>query len=160
MELGPSQRSLHNAPIFRLLLKVAVKGTHQCDLSNFCGGLRVPNVRPTMGNSIDLHARCIVLFGVVWFISFLVSFIGCAAVANKTSEKTPTYDETAFKLHGHPYCYPEGCAAPGKVQCQCDTRGPPSKLERTPPPQKNKCDKQVSSWRRISCHTDENRYCI
>ena len=37
-ESEPSQRSLHNAPIFRLLLKVAVKGTHQCDLSNFCGG--------------------------------------------------------------------------------------------------------------------------
>ena len=33
-----SQRSLHNAPIFRLLLKVAVNGTHQCDYSNFCGG--------------------------------------------------------------------------------------------------------------------------
>ena len=32
-----SQRSLHNAPIFRLLLKVAVNGTHQCDFSNFCG---------------------------------------------------------------------------------------------------------------------------
>ena len=32
-----SQRSLHNAPIFRLLLKVAVNGTHQCDYSNFCG---------------------------------------------------------------------------------------------------------------------------
>ena len=32
-----SQRSLHNAPIFRLLLKVAVKGTHQCDFLNFCG---------------------------------------------------------------------------------------------------------------------------
>ena len=27
--------SLHNAPIFRLLLKVAVKGTHQCDFLNF-----------------------------------------------------------------------------------------------------------------------------
>ena len=26
-----SQRSLQDAPIFRLLLKVAVKGTHQCD---------------------------------------------------------------------------------------------------------------------------------
>ena len=26
-------------------------------------------------------------------------------------------------------------------------------------PQKNKCDKQVSSWRHISCHTDKNRYC-
>ena len=34
-----SQRSLHNAPIFRLLLKVAVNGTHQCDYSNFCGNL-------------------------------------------------------------------------------------------------------------------------
>ena len=34
-----SQRSLHNAPIFRLLLKVAVKGTHQCDCINFWGAL-------------------------------------------------------------------------------------------------------------------------
>ena len=25
-------------------------------------------------------------------------------------------------------------------------------------PIKNKCDKQVSSWRHISCHTDKNRY--
>jgi len=32
-----SQRSLHNAPIFRLLLKVAVKGTHQCDFDIFAG---------------------------------------------------------------------------------------------------------------------------
>ena len=32
-----SQRSLQDAPIFRLLLKVAVKGTHQCDFENFCG---------------------------------------------------------------------------------------------------------------------------
>ena len=35
-ELELSQRSLHNAPIFRLLLKVAVNGTHQCDFQNFC----------------------------------------------------------------------------------------------------------------------------
>ena len=38
-----SQRSLHNAPIFRLLLKVAVKGTHQCDLQYFCGNVMFPN---------------------------------------------------------------------------------------------------------------------
>ena len=25
-------------------------------------------------------------------------------------------------------------------------------------PEKNWCDKQVSSWRHISCHTDKNRY--
>jgi hypothetical protein len=34
--VGASQRSLHYAPIFRLLLKVAVNGTHQCDFQNFC----------------------------------------------------------------------------------------------------------------------------
>ena len=32
-----SQRSLHIAPIFRLLLKVAVNGTQQCEFFNFCG---------------------------------------------------------------------------------------------------------------------------
>ena len=37
-----SQRSLQDAPIFRLLLKVAVKGTHQCDYSNFWGSSRLP----------------------------------------------------------------------------------------------------------------------
>jgi hypothetical protein len=36
-----SQRSLHDAPIFRLLLKVAVNGTHQCDFLNFCGPFKV-----------------------------------------------------------------------------------------------------------------------
>ena len=38
-----SQRSLQDAPIFRLLLKVAVKGTHQCDLLYFCGNMLFPN---------------------------------------------------------------------------------------------------------------------
>ena len=37
LQILASQRSLHNAPIFRLLLKVAVKGTHQCDLQFFGG---------------------------------------------------------------------------------------------------------------------------
>ena len=30
-------------------------------------------------------------------------------------------------------CYPKGCAAPGGVPCQCNTRGSPSKLKRAPP---------------------------
>ena len=41
----PSQRSLHNAPIFRLLLKVAVKGTHQCDFTNFWGSLGIQHMQ-------------------------------------------------------------------------------------------------------------------
>ena len=36
-----SQRSLQIAPIFRLLLKVAVNGTHQCDFTNFWGAFEL-----------------------------------------------------------------------------------------------------------------------
>ena len=43
--LVASQRSLHNAPIFRLLLKVAVNGTHQCDFLNFCGAFMPQHTR-------------------------------------------------------------------------------------------------------------------
>ena len=46
-----SQRSLHNAPIFRLLLKVAVNGTHQCDYSNFCGSLGSQRLGATLRRS-------------------------------------------------------------------------------------------------------------
>ena len=42
-----SQCSLHNAPIFRLLLKVAVNGTHQCESQNLCGDL-CPNSSSVM----------------------------------------------------------------------------------------------------------------
>ena len=41
---GLSQRSPHNAPIFRLLLKVAVRGTHQCDSQNFCAAFGLQSV--------------------------------------------------------------------------------------------------------------------
>ncbi len=50
-----SQRSLHNAPIFRLLLKVAVNGTHQCDFLNFCGALG-PQHQETIMN-LRIHER-------------------------------------------------------------------------------------------------------
>ena len=58
-----AQRSLHNAPIFRLLLKVAVNGTHQCDSSNFCGGfgpqhLRALSPRQQGRSSLSIAALC------------------------------------------------------------------------------------------------------
>ena len=37
-----SQRSLQPEPIFRLLLKVAVNGTHQCDSQQFLREARFP----------------------------------------------------------------------------------------------------------------------
>ena len=49
----PSQRSLHSAPIFRLLLKVAVNGTHQCDSHNFWGA----------PSSIEQRTNCCTIFG-------------------------------------------------------------------------------------------------
>ena len=39
-----SQCSLHNEPIFRLLLNVAVNGTHQCESICFCCGPFSPNL--------------------------------------------------------------------------------------------------------------------
>ena len=50
-----SQRSLHNAPIFRLLLKVAVNGTHQCDFINF-GGQQCPTYSCWQGNCSRAYA--------------------------------------------------------------------------------------------------------
>ena len=61
-----------------------------------------------------------------------------------------TWRNTAFHMEENPRCieslshlfclvdpcYPKGCAAPGFVPCQCNTRGPLSKLERTPPQRK------------------------
>ena len=54
-----SQRSLHNAPIFRLLLKVAVNGMHQCDFQNFCGALGLqpgPRERVAQRGTRDVSA--------------------------------------------------------------------------------------------------------
>ena len=50
-----SQRSLHNAPIFRLLLKVAVNGTHQCDFLNFCGGFGSQQYQVCIRFALGLH---------------------------------------------------------------------------------------------------------
>ena len=51
-----SQRSLHNAPIFRLLLKVAVNGTHQCDFTNFCGASGPQLLSPPPSPTSKSHA--------------------------------------------------------------------------------------------------------
>ena len=54
-----SQRSLHNAPIFRLLLKVAVNGTHQCESLNFCGAAKPQQFKSAIAECIwpcCLHA--------------------------------------------------------------------------------------------------------
>ena len=57
--LGVSQRSLHNAPIFRLLLKVAVNGTHQCDFPNFCGAVKLQQ-REVYGSQVHPpHVWCV-----------------------------------------------------------------------------------------------------
>jgi len=43
LQSAASQRSLHNAPICHLLLKVVVKGTHQCDFLCICISLPAAN---------------------------------------------------------------------------------------------------------------------
>ena len=53
---------------------------------------------------------------------------------------------------------------PRRVRCARQCAMPvqharaPEQARRDTSPDKNKCDKQVASWRHISCHTDKNRY--
>ena len=76
----PSQRSLHNAPIFRLLLKVAVNGTHQCDFLNFCGGL---GPQHTMYLRLaGWPAMCVLSFHVLIFLFNLKNFFFIESAAD------------------------------------------------------------------------------
>ena len=68
-----SQRSLHNAPIFRLLLKVAVNGTHQCDFPNFCG-----QQCPT-DNDVDVWVDCVCVC-VCMYVCMYVCMCVCVCV--------------------------------------------------------------------------------
>ena len=52
-----SQRSLHDTPIFRLLLKVAVNGTHQCDSFNFCGSFGPQLTIGLAARTLDHHTQ-------------------------------------------------------------------------------------------------------
>ena len=49
------------------------------------------------------------------------------------NESTPMVISSMVLLIPLFFCYPKGCAAPGEVLCQCNTRGSLSKLKRTPP---------------------------
>ena len=66
-----SQRSLHIAPIFRLLLKVAVNGTQQCDFLNFCGAFGPQHPQ------CCLRFRCI-RWSAVWWLCWRLC--RCSAV--------------------------------------------------------------------------------
>ena len=55
---------------------------------------------------------------------------------NKDETKTVCKDQGREQEANNKLCYPEGCAAPGEVRCQCNTQGPLSKLARTPSPRK------------------------
>ena len=59
---------------------------------------------------------------------------------------------------------PKLCSLPRRVCCSWQCAMPvqharaSEQARKETSPLKNTCDKQVSSWRHISCHTDNNRY--
>ena len=85
----------------------------------------------------------------------------CAAVLVRNGRAHALLNARAETLrkpvHNRGLCYPEGCAAPGVVPCQCNAREPLSKLEGTSPRRKIVVTSK-SQLRHISCHTDKNRY--
>ena len=77
-------------------------------------------------------------------------------------------EESNDKHFGRRSWLPQGFAAKLVLpqRACCSQRGAmlvqhmraPEQAQGSTSPKKNKCDKQVSSWRHISCHTDKNRY--
>ena len=72
-----SQCSLHNAPIFRLLLKVAVNGTHQCESLNFCGTYVPTTLKSSSMSHIDfaMHAHYILSNSIESFTYCKLSYL-------------------------------------------------------------------------------------
>ena len=76
-----------------------------------------------------------------------------------------TYSLFSFPLSRLPFrhymdcaCVPlNGALRPAVCHAMQLSRAP-EQARRDTSPDKNKCDKQVSGWRHISCHTDKNRY--
>ena len=79
---------------------------------------------------------------------------GClnkSASLTKGSNVSKSQTRTAQMLPQR-VCCPRRCAMPVQhVRV-------PEQARSNISPSKNTCDKQVSSWRHISCHTDKNRY--
>ena len=82
--LSASQCSLQYEPIFRLLLKVAVNGTHQCESHQFLQGLRPNNTeRRAQGTFIRSLIRSPLQ-------SLVYSFIGIGEPEAQANRGEPT----------------------------------------------------------------------
>ena len=55
-------------------------------------------------------------------------------------------------------CYPTRVCCSWRSAMPVQHASIPEQAQEDGSPTKNRCDKQVSSWRHISCHTDKNRY--
>ena len=64
-----SQRSLQSAPIFRLLLKVAVKGTHQCDFTNFWGAFELQHNGTESCEADPVSSKEVAVLGRAWNVA-------------------------------------------------------------------------------------------
>ena len=58
----------------------------------------------------------------------------------------------------HTVCYPTRVCCSWRSAMPVQHASIPEQAQEDGSPTKNRCDKQVSSWGHISCHTDKNRY--
>ena len=91
-----SQRSLHNAPIFRLLLKVAVNGTHQCDLLNFCGAAKLQQ-RP-----VQLTSKCCIFNGKLMVLHVVLHILHVSIVLASPSQPSK-FQLLVLEVAGRPH---------------------------------------------------------
>ena len=85
----PSQRSPQNEPIFRLLLKVAVRGAHQCEFPIFAG--LWPNyfvAERSLPRSVEKRARPADESGLILVVFFAQIFVPCHALWHHLCQET------------------------------------------------------------------------
>ena len=81
-----------------------------------------------------------------------------------TQPNPSTFKRNGFSLKPTRTAHMPQMMLPRRVRCswRCAMPGQhsraPEQARGHASPEKNSCDKQVSSWRHISCHTDKNRY--
>ena len=106
--------------------KIGALWSERCDSKSWHHILECESLYLHHGVWCNNKYTCILIsFWILWCRSVQ---LGCVARGYTCSDITNLLSTVA--------CYPKGCAAPGFVPCQCNTRGPLSKLERTPPQRK------------------------
>ena len=121
-----------------------------------CASVGTPRFRKTCGSHIGApHSRQHLVKGERLVRYEVNAVMGC--VWTGTSDGTLCCAQVLVGA-ARAVCYPTRVCCSWRSAMPVQHASIPEQAQEDGSPTKNRCDKQVSSWRHISCHTDKNRY--